>query len=136
MLQLDNGLGAGTCKFNSQCRQAAACDHAHQDALTPPAFPTLQVIKVQTGGGPVISAVLHTMEVDSSAEDLWARAMNERNPVHSFLFSKAGPLLTANAAGVRGLQERKPLGKCKLPEYTPSVSETLCKLPTYPTTPR
>ena len=59
----------------------------------------------------VVSAVLHIMEVEASAEDLWARAMNERNPVHSFLFSKAGPLLTANAAGLRGLQERRPLGE-------------------------
>ena len=52
------------------------------------------------------------MEVDASAEDLRLRAVNERNPVHSYLFSKAGPLLTANAAGVRGLQEGRPPGDC------------------------
>ena len=50
------------------------------------------------------------MEVVASAEDLRARAMNERNPVHSFLFSTAGPLLTANAAAVRGLRERRTSG--------------------------
>lgn len=54
------------------------------------------------------------MEVEASAEDLRARAMNERNPVHSFLFSKAGPLLTANAAGARGLQQYRSPGDCQL----------------------
>ena len=70
----------------------------------------LQVIKVQMIHRRVMSAVLHVMEMDASAEDLRARAMNERNPVHSYLFSLAGPLLTSNAAGLRGLQGR-PAGE-------------------------
>ena len=56
------------------------------------------------------------MEMDASSEDLRARAMNQRNPVHSYLFSKTGPLLTANAAGMRGLQSR-PAGDPPIPTY-------------------
>lgn len=62
----------------------------------------MQVIQVQVGQHQIVSAVLHVMEMDSISEDLRARAMNERNPVHSMLFCQQGELLTANAAALRG----------------------------------
>jgi len=61
----------------------------------------MQVIQVQLGQHQIVSAVLHVMEMDSTLEDLRARAMNERNPVHSMLFCQQGELLTANAAARR-----------------------------------
>jgi hypothetical protein len=63
----------------------------------------MQVIQVQLGQHQIVSAVLHVMEMDSTSEDLRARAMNERNPVHSMLFCQQGELLTANAAALRGI---------------------------------
>ncbi|DBA82086.1 TPA: hypothetical protein ACH3X1_016801 [Trebouxia sp. C0004] len=62
-----------------------------------------KVIQVQLGQHQIVSAVLHVMEMDSTSEDLRARAMNERNPVHSMLFCHQGQLLTANAAALRGV---------------------------------
>ena len=52
--------------------------------------------------------------MDAGTEDLRARAMNERNPVHSLLFSSSGALLTANSAALTGIQNRPP-GKGGLP---------------------
>lgn len=63
----------------------------------------MQVIQVQLGQHQIVSAVLHVMEMDSTSEDLRARAMNERNPVHSMLFCQQGELLTANAAARQGI---------------------------------
>ena len=62
---------------------------------------SLQAIHVQLGQHQIVSAVLHVIEMDSTSEDLRARAMNERNPVHSMLFCQQGQLLTANAAALR-----------------------------------
>ncbi|KAL0043699.1 hypothetical protein WJX82_003553 [Trebouxia sp. C0006] len=62
-----------------------------------------KVIQVQLGQHQIVSAVLHVMEMDSTSEDLRARAMNERNPVHSMLFCQQGELLTANAAARQGV---------------------------------
>ena len=61
----------------------------------------MQVIQVQLGQHQIVSAVLHVMDMDCTSEDLRARAMNERNPVHSMLFCQQGELLTANAAARR-----------------------------------
>ena len=62
---------------------------------------SLQAIHIQLGQHQIVSAVLHVIEMDSTSEDLRARAMNERNPVHSMLFCQQGQLLTANAAALR-----------------------------------
>jgi len=68
----------------------------------------VQVIQVQLNEQRVVSAVLHIMEMDASSEDLRARAMNERNPVHSLLFSSQGAMLIANSAARSGMQRRPP----------------------------
>ena len=75
----------------------------------------MQVIQVQQGQHQIVSAVLHVMEMDSTSEDLRARAMNERNPVHSMLFCQQGELLTANAAARRGIHSASSGGLGHLP---------------------
>ena len=68
------------------------------------------------------------MELDAGSEDLRARAMNERNPVHSMLFCHKGALLTANAAALQGISSRPP-GSLKwphLPLRAPTAALSLC----------
>ncbi|DBA72363.1 TPA: putative 3',5'-cyclic phosphodiesterase pde-3 [Trebouxia sp. C0005] len=108
-----------TCHIRKFCMQAKSTFQSHVDvhALFRPLFSGInkdmpscliatdsKVIQVQLGQHQIVSAVLHVMEMDSTSEDLRARAMNERNPVHSMLFCQQGELLTANAAARHGFR--------------------------------
>ena len=61
----------------------------------------MQVIQVQLTSDEVVSAVLHIVDMD--ADDLRARAMHDKNPVCSFLFSQSGALLSANDAAMQSI---------------------------------
>ena len=61
----------------------------------------MQVIQVQLTSDEAVSAVLHVVDMD--ADDLRARAMHDKNPVCSFLFSQSGALLSANNAAMQSV---------------------------------
>ena len=86
----------------------------------------MQVIQVQLGQHQIAPAVLHVMEMDSTSEDLRARAMNERNPVHSMLFCQQGELLTANAAARRGIHSASSGGLRQLASFACQTVDFLC----------
>ena len=71
----------------------------------------MQVIQVQLTAGEIVSAVLHVLDMD--AEDLRARAMHDKNPVCSFLFSQSGALLSANAAAMQSINSQGASAECK-----------------------
>lgn len=70
----------------------------------------MQPIRVQTAAGQVDTAVMHTVDMDASIEDLRMTAMYLRSPIHTLMFSSKGALLGANSSALEACRVHTPGG--------------------------
>ncbi len=68
-------------------------------------------VRVETAAGQVHTAVMHTVEMDASTEDLRMTAMYLRSPIHTLMFSSKGALLGANFSALEACRVHTPGGK-------------------------
>ena len=61
-------------------------------------FGVLQPVRVQMAPNQVQMATMYIVDLNDSRANLRMAAMNQRDPIHSFMFDRAGMLLEANAA--------------------------------------
>jgi len=71
----------------------------------------MQPIRVETAAGQVHTAVMHTVDMDASIEDLRMTAMYLRSPIHTLMFSSKGALLGANSSALEACRVHTPGGK-------------------------
>ncbi|DBB01895.1 TPA: hypothetical protein ACH3X1_000492 [Trebouxia sp. C0004] len=65
-------------------------------------------IRVETAAGQVHTAVMHTVDMDASTEDLRMTAMYLRSPIHTLMFSSTGALLGANFSALDACRLHTP----------------------------
>ena len=70
----------------------------------------MQPIRVETAAGQIHTAVMHTVDMDASTEDLRMTAMYLRSPIHTLMFSSKGALLGANSSALEACRVHTPGG--------------------------
>ena len=71
----------------------------------------MQPIRVETAAGQVHTAVMHTVDMDASIEDIRMTAMYVRSPIHTLMFGSKGALLGANSSALEACRVHTPGGK-------------------------
>ncbi len=80
------------------------CHNALSDSV-------MQPIRVETAAGQVHTAVMHTVDMDTSIEDIRMTAMYVRSPIHTLMFSSKGALLGANSSALEACRVHTAGGK-------------------------
>ena len=80
------------------------CHNALSDSV-------MQPIRVETAAGQVHTAVMHTVDMDTSIEDIRMTAMYVRSPIHTLMFSSKGALLGANSSALEACHVHTAGGK-------------------------
>ncbi len=68
----------------------------------------MQPIRVETAAGQVYTAIMHTVDMDASIEDIRMTAMYIRSPIHTLMFSSKGALLGANSSALEACRVHTP----------------------------
>lgn len=75
----------------------------------------VQSIRVQTSTGQTELGIMYIADMCASAPELRMTAMNQHDPIHSYMFDQAGMLLHGNAAALHALngnRDDQSAGKC------------------------
>ena len=68
----------------------------------------MQPIRVERAPGTVELAVMHTVDMDASTEDLRLTAMHLRSPIHTLMFNSSGIFHGGNDAAINACHAHAP----------------------------